>query len=96
MDLINQYELYVGHHDNRCARLKCIIEDLKEKGLEDLLEVIRAGDSHADAAFSVYIDRLFPELRGFFARCGGRDLDMEPSHSKEMYEVAGDSNSCVL
>ncbi|OLP82150.1 hypothetical protein AK812_SmicGene37220 [Symbiodinium microadriaticum] len=62
LDLINQYELYVGHHDNRCARLKCIIEDLKEKGLEDLLEVIRAGDSHADAAFSVYIDRLFPEL----------------------------------
>ena len=62
LDLINQYELYVGHHDNRCARLKCIIEDLKEKGLDDLLEVIRAGDSHADAAFSVYIDRLFPEL----------------------------------
>ncbi|CAE7234908.1 RE1, partial [Symbiodinium necroappetens] len=62
LDLINQYELYVGRHDNRCARLKCIIEDLKEKGLEDLLELIRAGDSHADAAFSVYIDRLFPEL----------------------------------
>ena len=60
LELIDQYELYVGQHDTRGARLRCIIEDLKTKGTRDLVGLMGDGDSQADAAFSVYIARLFP------------------------------------
>ncbi|CAE7819365.1 GIP [Symbiodinium necroappetens] len=57
LELIDQYELYVGQHDTRGARLRCIIEDLKTKGTRDLVGLMGDGDSQADAAFSVYIAR---------------------------------------
>ncbi|CAE7314267.1 RE1 [Symbiodinium microadriaticum] len=62
LGLIDQYELYVGQHDTRGARLRCIIEDLRSKGTEDLVGLIGAGDSQADAAFSALIARMFPDV----------------------------------
>ena len=61
LDLINQYELYVGHQDNRNARLQCIVEDLSDMGTSELVEVIRKGDAHGDAAFWVFVDRMIPD-----------------------------------
>ena len=62
LSLIDQYELYVGEKDTKSARLRCIIEDLRERGDGDLIELIASGDSQADAALSVYVSRLFPEV----------------------------------
>ena len=61
LDLIREYELYVGRQDQRVARLQSIIADLRDRGTGELLELIRKGDAQADAAFSVYVSRLYPE-----------------------------------
>ncbi|CAE7730336.1 GIP, partial [Symbiodinium necroappetens] len=62
LELISQYELYVGRHDNRVARLRCIVEDLRSKGTQELVGLMSHGDSQADAALSVYVSRMFPEV----------------------------------
>ena len=59
LELIDQYELYVGRQDTIGARLRCIMEDLRDSGGQDLLQVIRSGGAHSDAAFRVYVERLF-------------------------------------
>ncbi|CAE7353143.1 GIP, partial [Symbiodinium necroappetens] len=61
LDLIREYELYVGRQDQRVARLQSMIDDLRDRGTGELLELIKKGDSQADAAFSVYVSRLYPE-----------------------------------
>ena len=61
LDLMREYELYVGRQDHRVARLQSIIDDLRDRGTGELLELIKKGDSQADAAFSVYVSRLYPE-----------------------------------
>ena len=62
MDLIGQYELYVGHQDIKSARIRCIIEDLRDRGTGELMEMVCKGDTHADAAFSVFVSRMLPEV----------------------------------
>ena len=61
LDLIGQYEMYVGHQDIKSARIRCIIEDLRDRGTGELMEIVRKGDTHADAAFSVFPD-VCPEV----------------------------------
>ncbi|CAE7254381.1 RE1, partial [Symbiodinium microadriaticum] len=41
LDLIREYELYVGRQDQRVARLQSIIADLRDRGTGELLELIR-------------------------------------------------------
>ncbi|CAE7254294.1 RE1 [Symbiodinium microadriaticum] len=70
LELIDQYELYVGRQDTVGARLRCIMEDLRDTGNSDLLKVIYSGGAHGDAAFRVYVERLFPEVsKGTLEQC---------------------------
>ena len=70
LELIDQYELYVGRQDTIGARLRCIMEDLRDTGGKDLLQVICSGGAHGDAAFRVYVERLFPEVsKGTLEQC---------------------------
>ena len=70
LELIDQYELYVGRQDTVGARLRCIMEDLRDTGNPDLIKVICSGGAHGDAAFRVYVERLFPEVsKGTLEQC---------------------------
>ena len=70
LELIDQYELYVGRQDTVGARLRCIMEDLRDTGNHDLLKVIHSGGAHGDAAFRVYVERLFPSVsKGTLEQC---------------------------
>ena len=62
LDLIGQYEMYVGHQDIKSARIRCIIEDLRDRGTGELMEIVRKCDTHADAAFSVFVSRMIPDV----------------------------------
>ena len=58
VDLIGQYELYVGHQDIKSARIRC----MRDRGTGELMEMVCKGDTHADAAFSVFVSRMIPEV----------------------------------
>ncbi|CAE7196678.1 RE1 [Symbiodinium microadriaticum] len=81
LELIDQYELYVGRQDTVGARLRCIMEDLRDTGNHDLLKVIHSGGSASDLK-ALWCMR-FVGVQGPFAK--GRDEHT----SKARYLIVG-------